>query len=102
MNPADYMVVVDTLDTSNPRAPYRTIGQLRGEVELPHVQFDAYASIYVMPKIDPNRPTFYARLNRGSTYDIPDVSGECKSGGKYEMRRHGMLTAGVDQSNLAY
>lgn len=102
MNPGDYMVAVETIDTSNPNAPIRTIGPLRGEVELPHVHYDAYASIFVLPKVDPQKPTFYARLNRGSTYSIPDVSRDRRPGGKYEMRRHGMLTAGADQSKLAY
>lgn len=96
------MVAVDTLDTSNPGAPVRTIGYLRKSVELPHVQFDAYGAIFVMPKNDPTKPTFVSRLNRGSTYDIPDVRGRHIPGGTYQMRRHGMLVAGADQSKLAY
>lgn len=96
------MVAVETIDTSNPQSPIRTIGPLRGEVELPHVHFDAYGTIYVLPSVDPRKPTFYARLNRGSTYTIPDVSRARQPGGKYEMRRHGMLVAGADQSKLAY
>lgn len=102
MNPMDYMVAVDTLDTTNPRQPIRTIGPLREAVELPHVQFNAYGSVYILPKVDPRKPTFYARLNRGSTYDIPDTSSIHQPGGKYEMRRHGMLVAGADESKLAY
>ena len=102
INPHDYMIAVETLDTSNPGSPLRTIGPLRGEAELPHVHFDAYASIYILPKDDPGKPTFYARLNRGSTYTIPDVSRVHQPGGKYEMRRHGMLVAGADQSKLSY
>lgn len=102
MNPSDYMVAVETIDTSDPHSPIRTIGPLRNSVELPHVHYDAYASIFVIPNVDPRKPTFYARLNRGSTYDIPDVRAEHQVGGKYEMRRHGMLTAGADQSKLAY
>jgi len=102
MNPLDYMVAVDTLDTTNPKAPIRTIGHLRRDVELPHVQFNAYGSVYIMPKVDPRKPTFYARLNRGSTYSIPNVSHVHQPGGKYEMRRHGMLVAGADDSKLAY
>jgi hypothetical protein len=102
MHPLDYMVAVESLDTSNPHSPIRTIGPLRDAVELPHVQFDAYAAVFVLPKNDPTKPTFFARLNRGSTYDISDVSRAHRPGGKYEMRRHGMLTAGADQSKLAY
>lgn len=102
MDPNEYMIALETLDTSNPHAPVRTIGPLRSEAELPHVHYDAYASIFVLPKVDPLKPTFYARLNRGSTYSIPDVSRSHQPGGKYEMRRHGMLTAGADQSKLAY
>lgn len=102
MNPMDYMVAVETLDTSNPGSPIRTIGPLRDAVELPHTQFDAYGAVYIFPRIDPTKPTFFSRLNRGSTYDIPDISRVHRPGGKYEMRRHGMLTAGADQSKLAY
>lgn len=97
LNPADYMVAVDTLDTSDPSAPVRTIGPLRGGVELPHVYYDAYAAIYVLPKTNPSLPTFYSRLNRGSTYTIPDVRSYHQTGVKYEMRRTGMLTAGASQ-----
>jgi len=102
MKSEDYMIAVETIDTSNPGSPLRTIGPLRGEAELPHVHYDAYATIYILPKDDPSKPTFYARLNRGSTYYIPEVGRIHRPGGKYEMRRHGMLTAGADQSRLAY
>lgn len=95
VNPADYMVAVDTLDTSDPSAPIRTIGPLREGVELPHVHYDAYAAVYVLPRENPKLPTFYSRLNRGSTYIIPNVRSYHQSGGKYEMHRHGMLTAGA-------
>lgn len=101
MNPDDYMVVVQSLDTSNPSI-LRTIGPLRVNVELPHVMFDAYSSIFVMPKADPKKPTFYSRLNRGSTYHIQDVFAIHRPGMKHEMVRHGMLSAGVDDSKTAY
>jgi len=102
INPEDYMIAVETLDTSTPSEPIRTIGVLRESAELPHVHYDAYASIFIIPKTDSRKPTFYARLNRGSTYTIPNI-GRCHQiGAKYEMRRHGMLTAGADQSKLAY
>lgn len=102
INPLDYMVAVDTLDTSDPSAPIRTIGPLRGGVELPHVHYDAYAAIYVFPRENPTLPTFYSRLNRGSTYTIPDVRIYHQIGAKYEMRRSGILTAGADRSSGAY
>lgn len=94
MNPNDYVVAVDTIDTSDPRSSVRTIGPLQSNVELPFVIFGAYAKIYVFPKNDMRKPTFYSRLNRGSTYHIQDVSGSHQPGQKHQMTRHGMLTAG--------
>ncbi len=102
VNPSDYEVVITTLDTSQPSSHLRRIGPLRTNVELPHVHFDAYASIYVMPKSDPTKHTWYARLNRGSTYTLPAVSGIHRHGVKHEMYRSGVLSAGADVSNLAY
>lgn len=101
MIPDDYMIAVDTLDTSGP-THIRTIGPLRPNVELPHVHFDAYASIYVIPKADPTKHTFYARLSRGSTYTIPEIRGLHRPGVKHEMMRSGVLNSGTDVSNLAY
>lgn len=101
MNPSDYMVVVETLDTSQ-ETHLRKIGELRPNVELPFVHFDAYASIYVIPKTDPTKHTYYARLNRGSSYTIPEISGLHRPGVKHEMRRSGVLNAGTDSSNYAY
>jgi hypothetical protein len=96
VNPNDYTVVVTTLDTS--QLPHRTIGKLLQSVELPHVQFGAHGTIYIIPTSNPNLPTYYSRLNRGSTYDIPKVHPmQHKTGMKYEMVRHGMLTAGVNE-----
>jgi len=102
MNPDEYTVAVDSLDTTNPNMTTRTIGPLQRNVELPHVQYDAYAVIYVIPKRDKRLPTYYARLNRGSTYVILEVPKISPIGTKYEMRRHGILSAGVDSSKLAY
>jgi hypothetical protein len=101
MNPADYMVAVDTLDTSQP-THIRTIGHLRENVELPHVHYDAYAFIYVLPATDPTKHTFYARLSRGSTYIIPEVKGIHRPGVKHAMTRTGVLLSGTDSSNFAY
>lgn len=94
VNSHDYSVVVTTLDTS--QLPHRTIGPLMTNVELPHVHFGAQGSIYLIPKTKAHLPTYYARLNRGSTYDIPTIDfSKHKTGMKYEMVRHGILTAGV-------
>jgi hypothetical protein len=102
MNPNDYMVAVDTLDTSDPSCTIRTIGPLRENVELPFVVFDAYASIYVIPQSDPTKHTYYARLSRGSSYKIPAIKGIHRIGVKHEMARTGVLSSGADSSNLAY
>lgn len=99
MNPMDYMIAVDTLDMSQP-VHIRTIGHLRHNVELPHVIFDAYAHIYVLPKSNPAAPSFHSRLNRGSTYHIPDVSKVHVPGTKYQMERNGILTTGSTNAPL--
>lgn len=101
MNPDDYMVAIDTLDTSQP-THIRTIGPLRTNVEIPHIQLDAYASIYVIPKNDPTKHTYYARLSRGSSYRIPEIKGIHRPGVKHEMFRTGVLNSGADISNFAY
>jgi hypothetical protein len=93
IRPGDYMIATTTLDTSG--SPLRTIGPLKTTVELPQVIFDAYGTILVFPRDNPNLPTFFARLNRGSSYLIPDVRQTHKKGMKHEMRRiGGILTAG--------
>lgn len=94
--PADrYSVVVTTLDTSG--SPHRTIGTLQQSVELPHVQYGAHGQLLLIPTHEPHLPTFYARLNRGSTYIIPDVPKGHRTGMKYEMRRTGVLTSGTEE-----
>ena len=94
VNPADYTVAVSSIDTSGPR--YRTIGVLQQSVELPFVQYGAHGQVLVLPTKNPNLPSFFSRLNRGSTYTIPDVRGKHKAGMTHEMTRHGVLTAGVE------
>jgi hypothetical protein len=101
MNPDDYMVAIDTLDTSQP-THIRTIGSLRANVEIPFVHLDAYASIYVIPKTNPSKHTYYARLSRGSSYRIPSIKGIHRPGIKHEMIRTGVLNSGTDNSNYAY
>ena len=89
INAAEYAVVVQTLDTSGPTS-WRKL-KLAKTVELPFIHYDAYAGIGVVPLRDPRKPSFYSRLNRGSTYTIPSVT----QPGRYEMLRSGMLTAGA-------
>jgi hypothetical protein len=101
INPSDYEVVIESLDTSQ-HTHLRKIGTLMANVEIPFVHLDAYASIYVMPKVDPTKHTFYARLSRGSTYTIPVVQGLHRPGIKHEMKRGGVLLSGADSSNYAY
>jgi hypothetical protein len=98
MNARDYTVVLETNDTSGPNH-YRTVGLLQTNVELPFVQFDAYGRILVIPTHNANLPRFFARLNRGSTYVIPDVSASHRPGYQHAMARHGILTSGADNSN---
>lgn len=90
----DYTVVVSSLDTSG--GPLRTIGALQDSVELPFVQYGAHGKLLVIPTHNPHLPSFFARLNRGSTYTIPDVRGKHTPGMTHEMTRHGVLTAGVE------
>ena len=100
---SQFMVAIDSLDTAGPS--FKTIGKLSqsgGSVELPHVHLPAYGNIYVMPANNPALPTFWARLNRGSTYTIPDVRRNHVFGMRHVMQRHGILTAGCDSSSLAY
>lgn len=92
---SDYTVVVSSIDTSGP--PLRTIGMLSESVELPFVHYGAHGKVMVIPTRNPNLPSFFSRLNRGSTYSIPDVRRKHQPGMSHEMIRHGVLTAGVDQ-----
>ncbi len=101
VTPDDYYVVIETLDTSGP-THLRRIGPLRENVELPHVHYSAYASIFVIPKTDPTKHTYYARLSRGSSYRIPEIKGIHRPGVKHEMGRTGVLNSGTDNSNFAY
>jgi len=104
LNSKDYMVVIDSLDTAGPsRKSIGYLSQSGGSVELPHVRLDAYAQLYVIPATNARLPSFQARLNRGSTYTIPNVMNIHRPGSlPYQMQRHGMLTAGCDASDLAY
>ena len=65
----NYDVVVEALDTSGPR--FRKIGPLDDQVRLPHVMFDPYARIGVLPRDCDQLPRFESRLTRGGTYSIP-------------------------------
>jgi hypothetical protein len=102
VNPSDYVIVIETLDTSQP-SHLRQIGPLRPNVELPHVHYDAYAKIVVMPKNDPNKHIWYARLSRGSSYELSEPHDAIHvRGTTHEMYRSGVLNSGCDVSNLAY
>lgn len=84
LNPDDYTVVVEVLDTAGP--PYRGISKLMKSVELPHVHYDWHARLGVIPH-SASLPAFEAELNRGSTYIIPDTKGK---NGRFQMELHGM------------
>lgn len=92
---ADYTVVISSIDTSAPEL--RTIGGLKQSVELPYVQHGAHGKVMVIPTRNASLPSFFARLNKGSTYDIPDVRRKHKPGMSHEMQRHGVLTAGINE-----
>jgi len=85
LNPDRYTVVVEVLDTAG--APFRGIGKLNQNVELPHVQYGWHSRIGVIPD-DDSLPKFEAELIRGSTYEIPYTPKG--SNRRYEMRRSGM------------
>lgn len=84
INPKRYSVVVESLDTAGP--PYRSIGPLQAEVQLPHVKFAWHPRIGVIPDSD-RLPAFEAELIRGSTYVIPSTGGR---NGRYQMERFGI------------
>jgi hypothetical protein len=93
------MVVVETNDVSGPHQ-FRTIGPLQTNVELPHVHFDAYGRIGVVPTHDGNLPSFVARLSRGSSYRLPDVLHSHTPGIQHVMERTGVLTSGAENSRI--
>lgn len=87
-----YSVLVESADTAGAR--FRKIGPLQTMVELPIVLYNAESLIAVVPDTNANLPTFYGRLNRASTYIIPDQ----RTPGKFEMTRTGVLTAAADMN----
>ena len=89
----EYYVVVTTEDTSG--GPLRQLSFLEKNVELPQVQFGAHGKIFLIPVSNPNLPTYFARLNRASTYTVSDIPYHSRPGTKIEMTRHGVLTSGV-------
>jgi len=97
-NPNLYNVLIEPNDTAGTR--FRNLGGLivngmtPGMVPLPSVYFNAESKIGVVPINDSRLPSFWSRLNRASTYDIPDV--DSRRGGAWPMVRHGILTAAVD------
>ena len=89
-----YSVVIQTTDTSNPGSNLRNLGDYANQVELPFIHFGSDLDIYLMPKTSSSLPTYRGRLNRGSTYIVPARTNG-HHGNVVEMRRTGMLTAGV-------
>src|SRR5207253_3546602 len=85
INPADYIVVIESMDTSGPQ--FRSMGPLMEHVELPPVHFPWEGKIQVIPKHNAHLPRFVSNINRGSTYHIPKNA--CRSG-LYQMERHGV------------
>ena len=85
-----YIVVVTSMDTAG--TPYRSIGALDDMVTLPFVHYNDDANVGVIPTYDPSLPSFWARLCRGNTYQIPSVR---KQSGQFGMIRLGVLTSGV-------
>jgi hypothetical protein len=81
--PEEYRIVISTLDATE---KYRTIAVPARQVELPHVQLPWNGEIGVIPINDTSLPSFVSKLNRGSTYIIPNVS----ASGRYQMEMHGM------------
>jgi len=92
VNPNEYTVVVESMDTAG--AQYRKVAPLSKQINLPFVQFDAHALIGVIPNHDERKPQFWARLNRGSTYQLPTVPRGAS--GKFTMQLHGVITASVN------
>lgn len=90
LNPQQYSVLVEPNDTAG--GSFRTLGTLSDAVGLPVVYFNAESMIGVVPTNNGQLPAFWSRLNRGSTYVIPDVG---KQPGVFSMDRHGVLTAAV-------
>lgn len=84
INPENYTVVIEVLDTAGP--PFRGISLLKKRVEIPFVQYAWDAKIGVLPN-DDRLPSFEGRFIRGSTYMIPDVG---RSNGVFQMKRFGI------------
>lgn len=97
INPMEYDVIISSNDTAG--SPWRNLGSLNVQIKLPEVYFDADSQIGVVPKRDSSKPSFWGRLNRASTYSIPLVKSYPAL--KYNLERHGVLTAAVGKSNLA-
>lgn len=88
LNPKNYTVVVEPLDTSGDR--FRSIGELEHMMELPFVQYDPHAKLGVIPH-DARYPAFWSEVGRGCTYIIPNIS----KSGVYTMQMLGVQTTGM-------
>lgn len=90
IDPSKYGVYMSSNDMAG-TSYTRFLGFLGERVEVPHVHLDAYAKIYVQPlSKNPKLPFYVARLNRGSTYSIPNMT----SPGVHQMHMHGVHTGG--------
>lgn len=83
INPADYLVIIESLDTAGPR--FRSIGQLSETLELPHVQYPWDCTVGVIPTND-RLPSFSGKLGRGATYFVPKTGG---NKGEYKLEKYG-------------
>jgi len=90
IDPDDYVVVVESLDTASDT--YRSIGKLSEQVKLPFVQYSPYAKLLLLPHRE-NMPKFISNLSRGTTYIIPSNVPKTAGGDVYyQMKRSGGKT----------
>lgn len=91
-----YSVIISSNDTAG--STFRKLGPLKSYIKLPFVKLDAYGTVGILHNYDENQPSFWSRLNRGSTYTIPSVGNKP---GRYVLKRHGVLTSAVSDGHLA-
>jgi hypothetical protein len=93
---SQYEVVVESASNAspNPLDRFRSIGGLTAKVELPGVYFSkgfgSHAKIGVLPKTNPNLPSFMGNLIRGSTYTINVGAAKVSREGHIGLQRTGV------------
>lgn len=93
---SQYEVVVESASNAspNPLDRFRSIGGLTAKVELPGVYFakgfGSHAQIGVLPKTNPNLPSFIGNLIRGSTYTINMNAERISRSGHLALQRTGV------------